>query len=84
MSCPNGAGDTGAIAGLKCRDLTYGVSQQCRGCAGILIFRLDSRGTQRGLITNVEISMCICTSSVCRFLDSKFNTFTCQIQNLKT
>ena len=34
-----GAGDTGGIAGLKCRNLTSDVSRQCRGCAGVLISR---------------------------------------------
>ena len=34
-----GAGDTGDIAGLKCRNLTSDVSRQCRGCAGVLISR---------------------------------------------
>ena len=29
MPRPLGAGDTGDIAGLKCRDLTYDVSPQC-------------------------------------------------------
>ena len=29
-----GAGDTRDRAGLKCQDLTYDVSPQCRGCAG--------------------------------------------------
>ena len=38
---PLGAGDTENIAELKCRDLTYDVSQQCRGCAGVLISRLN-------------------------------------------
>ena len=36
---PPGAGDTGDIAGLKCRNLTSDVSRQCRGCAGVLISR---------------------------------------------
>ena len=31
---PLGAGDTGVIAGLKCRNLTSDVSQQCRGMPG--------------------------------------------------
>ena len=31
-----GAGDTGDIAGLKCRNLTSEVSRQSRGCAGVL------------------------------------------------
>ena len=34
-----GAGDSGDIAGPKCRDLTLDVSRQCRGCAGVLISR---------------------------------------------
>ena len=36
---PLGAGDTGDLAGLKCRDLTSEVARQCRGCAGVLISR---------------------------------------------
>ena len=36
---PLGSGDTGDIAGLKCRNLTSDVSRQCRGCAGVLISR---------------------------------------------
>ena len=36
---PLGAGVTGDIAGLKCRNLTSDVSRQCRGCAGVLISR---------------------------------------------
>ena len=27
------------MVGLKCRDLTYDMSPQCPGCAGVLIFR---------------------------------------------
>ena len=37
--CIPGPGDTGDIAGLKCRNLTSDVSRQCRGCAGVLISR---------------------------------------------
>ena len=33
-SRPLGNGDTRDIAGLKCRNLTYDMSPQCRGCAG--------------------------------------------------
>ena len=29
-----GAWDTTYIEGLKCQDLTYDLSPQCRGCAG--------------------------------------------------
>ena len=36
ISGPLRAGDSRDIAGLKCRDLTSG---ECRGCAGVLIFR---------------------------------------------
>ena len=36
---PLGAGDTGDIARLKCRNLTSDVSRQCHGCAGVLISR---------------------------------------------
>ena len=32
-----GAGDSGDIAGPKCRDLTFDESRQCRRCAGVLI-----------------------------------------------
>ena len=35
-------GDTGDIAGLKCRNLTSDVSRQCRECAVVLISRLNS------------------------------------------
>ena len=41
MARPHGTGDTGDIAGLKCRDLTYDVSLQRCGCAGVLISRLN-------------------------------------------
>ena len=34
-----GTGDSGNIAGLKCRGLTCDVSRQCRGCAGVLTSR---------------------------------------------
>ena len=34
---PYGAGDSGAIAGLKYQDFTFEVSRQCRGKAGLLI-----------------------------------------------
>ena len=36
---PLRAGDSGDIAGLKCLALTSDKSRQCRGCAGVLIFR---------------------------------------------
>ena len=42
VSGPLGAGDTGDIAGLKCRDLTADESRQCRRCAGVLISRLKA------------------------------------------
>ena len=32
-----GAGDSGDIAGPKCRDLNFDESRQCRRCAGVLI-----------------------------------------------
>ena len=34
-----GAGDSGDIAGPKCRDLTFDESRQCRKYAGVLISR---------------------------------------------
>ena len=34
-----GAGDSGDIAGPKCRDLTFYESRQCRRCDGVLISR---------------------------------------------
>ena len=37
-----GAGDSGDIAGHKCRDLTFDESRQCRGCAGVLISRQNA------------------------------------------
>ena len=36
-----GTRDTRDIAGLKCRDLTYDVSPQCRECVEVLISRLN-------------------------------------------
>ena len=36
---PYGAADSGATAGLKCRDLTSDESRQCRRCARVLISR---------------------------------------------
>ena len=39
VSGPLRAGDTGDIAGLKCRDLTADESRQCRRCAVVLISR---------------------------------------------
>ena len=37
-----GAGDSGDIAGPKCRDLTFDESRQCRRCAGVLISRKNA------------------------------------------
>ena len=37
-----GAGDSGDIAGPKCRDLTFDESRQCRRCAGVLISRQNA------------------------------------------
>ena len=37
-----GAGDSGDIAGPKCRDLTSDESRQCRRCAGVLISRQNA------------------------------------------
>ena len=50
MPRPIGAGDTGNIAGLKCRNSTKDVSPQCRGCAGCLISRLNSWKNRRDYI----------------------------------
>ena len=36
------------IVGLNCCDLTYDVSLQCRGCAGVLISHLNSRENRGG------------------------------------
>ena len=74
---PLGAGDAREIAGLKCRDLTYDVSPQCRGCAGVLISHLN-------VMRITKNSLCICTSSFCPCQDSIFDILTCQILNLKT
>ena len=40
-----GAGDSGDIAGPKCRDLTFDESRQCRRCAGVLISRQNTSFT---------------------------------------
>ena len=37
-----GAGDSGDIAGPKCRDLTFDESRQCRRCAGVVISRQNA------------------------------------------
>ena len=37
-----GAGDSGDIAGPKCRDLTFDESRHCRRCAGVLISRQNN------------------------------------------
>ena len=55
-----GAGDSGDIAGPKCRDLTFDESRQCRRCAGVLISRQNNIlchiFTTRG-----KLSMYICS-----------------------
>ena len=55
-----GAGDSGDIAGPKCRDLTFDESRQCRRCAGVLISRQNANlchiFTTRG-----KLSLFICT-----------------------
>ena len=53
-----GAGDSGDIAGPKCRDLTFDVSRQCRRCAGVLISRQIANLCH---ILKGKLSLYICT-----------------------
>ena len=48
------AGDSGDIAGLKCRDLISDVSRQCRGKARVLISR-------QHMVTLIQISLLLST-----------------------
>ena len=56
-----GAGDSGDIAGTKCRDLTFDESRQCRRCAGVLISRQN---------TNLYHILTTRGSSACTFAQS--------------
>ena len=49
VSGPLGTGDTGDIAGLKCRDLTADESPQCRRCA------------QRLPYASMYVLVCVCS-----------------------
>ena len=51
-----GAGDSGEIAGPKCRDLTFDESRQCRRCAGVLISRQNANLCH--MLTTRGISAC--------------------------
>ena len=55
-----GAGDSGDIAGPKCRDLTFDESRQCRRCAGVLISRQNANLCHI-LTTKGQLSLYICT-----------------------
>ena len=55
-----GAGDSGDIAGPKCRDLTFDVSRQCRRCAGVLISR-QSTILYHILTTIRKVGLYICS-----------------------
>ena len=55
-----GAGDSGDIAGPKCRDLTFDKSRQCRRCAGVLISRQNANLCHI-LTTRGKLSLYICT-----------------------
>ena len=55
-----GAGDSGDIAGPKCRDLTFDESRQCRICAGVLISRQNANLCHI-LTTRGKLSLYICT-----------------------
>ena len=54
-----GAGDSGDIAGPKCRDLTFDESRQCRRCAGVLISRQNANLCHI-LTTRGKLSLYIC------------------------
>ena len=55
-----GAGDSGDIAGPKCRDLTFDESRQCGRCAGVLISRQNTNLCHI-LTTRGKLSLYICT-----------------------
>ena len=54
------AGDSGDIAGPKCRDLTFDYSRQCRRCAGVLISHQNTNLCHI-LTTRGKLSLYICT-----------------------
>ena len=55
-----GAGDSGDIAGPKCRDLTFDESRQCRRCTGVLISRQNTILCHI-LTTSGKLSVYICS-----------------------
>ena len=55
-----GVGDSGDIAGPKCRDLTFDESRQCRRCTGVLISRQNANLCHI-LTTKGKLSLYICT-----------------------
>ena len=55
-----GAGDSGDIAGPKCRDLTFDESRQCRRCAGVLI-SCQNANLCHILTARGKLSLYICT-----------------------
>ena len=65
MPRPHRVGDTGDIAGLKCRDLAYDVSTKCRGCVGVLISRLNSRKNSRRIYPCFSHNMRITVYAIC-------------------
>ena len=54
-----GAGDSGDIAGPKCRDLNFDESRQCRRCAGVLYSRQNANLCH--ILTRGKLSLYICT-----------------------
>ena len=52
---PLWARNTGDIARLKCKDLTYDMSPQCSGCAGVLIVCLN-RSLLKELVWKVPLT----------------------------
>ena len=56
-----GAGDSGDIAGLKCRGLTVDESRQCRRYAGVLISRENTNLCH--ILPRGKLSLYICTQS---------------------
>ena len=61
-----GAGDSGDIAGPKCRDLTFDESRQCRRCAGVLISR------QNTILCHILTKSGKLSLSICSLISSCF------------
>ena len=75
--------DIGDIVGLKCRNFTFDVSQQCHGWAGVL-FSTKIAGKNRCIFSRVlsGYSICICWDLILCVCVFKFSETTGQTENL--